>query len=210
MRPKSPLVAHQFDDYAQQREADTLGMWTFLLTEVLLFGGLFLGYAVYRYLYPHAWVEGSHHNDVILGGINTGVLLVSSLTVALAVRAAEEDRWRIVQRFLGLTIALAAVFLAIKGYEYYVHYQHHMVPGVRFESAKAEGPQIAMFMVFYFAMTGLHAIHMIAGIGIMLMMMVLIRIGRVNQSISVEMVGLYWHLIDVIWVFLFPLFYLVG
>lgn len=210
MTSKTTVVAEQFDDYAQQREADTLGMWTFLLTEILLFGGLFLAYAVYRHLYPAAWAEASHHNDILLGTVNTAVLLVSSLSVALAVHAAEEDRWKGVKKMFALTIILGLVFLGIKFYEYYVHFQHDIVPGVRFESSSPEAPQIAMFMVLYFTMTGLHALHMIVGIGMLAVMLILVHRGRINQAISIELAGLYWHLIDIIWVFLFPLLYLVG
>lgn len=199
-------VAHQFDDFAQQREADTLGMWTFLITEILLFGGLFLAYAVYRSLYPEAWIEGSRHQYVLAGTINTAVLLTSSLTIALAVHGAEHDRWPSVHRLLITTAVLGLGFLGIKFYEYYLHYVHHAVPGVRFE----HGPHVALYYVFYYAMTGLHALHMIVGIGVVTTLAVLVRTGRLRKHVTIEMGGLYWHLVDVIWVFLYPLFYLVG
>ena len=199
-------VAHQFDDYAQQHEADTLGMWTFLLTEILLFGGLFLAYAVYRSLYPEAWAEGSRHQYLIAGTINTAVLLSSSLAVALAVHEAEEDRWRRVFWLLITTVVLGLGFLGVKFYEYYLHYVHHAVPGVRF----AHGAHVALFYVFYYAMTGLHAVHMLVGLGVMITLAVLVRTGRLRKHVTIEMGGLYWHLVDIFWVFLYPLFYLVG
>lgn len=210
MSSESTSVAHQFDDLAQQREADTLGMWVFLLTEILLFGGVFLGYSVYRSIYPEAWSEGSHHNDLLLGTLNTAILLGSSLTVALAVHAAESKRWRGVRILLQVTVLLGLIFLGIKFYEYYVHYQHGVVPGARFELSGPHAPQVALFFVFYFAMTGLHALHMIVGVGVLSAMTLLVRTGRLRNPVTIEMGGLYWHLIDIVWVFLYPLLYLVG
>lgn len=210
MAGPSSAVAHQFDDLEQQHEADTLGMWAFLLTEILLFGGLFLAYAVYRSLYPEAWTEGSHHNNLLYGTINTTILLVSSLTVALAVHAAEEGKWNVVVWFLTATVVIGSAFLGIKFYEYYVHYQHDVVPGIRFHLAGPNAIHMALFFVFYFTMTGLHALHMIIGVGILVTLALLIRSGRTRKHKTVEITGLYWHLIDVIWVFLYPLFYLVG
>lgn len=200
----------QFDDLGQQKEADTIGMWLFLGTEVMLFGGLFLGYAVYRLLYPEAWAEGSHHNKLWMGTLNTAILLVSSLTMALAVHEAEKERWKKVWPYLAATILFGTVFLGIKFWEYGLHYQEHMVPGIRFH---AEGPhalQVELFMFFYFAMTSLHAFHMLVGLAVVGFMMVRVWMGRLTYHVPIEMTGLYWHLIDVIWVFLYPLFYLVG
>lgn len=210
MASESTAVAHQFDDLKQQHEADTLGMWAFLLSELLLFGGLFLGYAVYRSIYPEAWAEGSHHNSLLYGTINTTILLISSLTVALSVHAAEEKRWNAVFWLLNATILLGVVFLGIKFYEYYLHYQHGVIPGVKFHLTGPHALHIGLFFVFYFAMTGLHALHMIVGVCIMATMAVLVRTGRVRKHINIEISGLYWHLIDIIWVFLYPFFYLVG
>lgn len=203
-------LAHQFDDLKQQIEADTLGMWLFLCTEILLFGGLFLGYAVYRAFYPEAWAEGSHHNDILLGTINTGVLLVSSLTMALAVHAAEEEQDGAVVTFLSLTLVLGALFLGIKFYEYYVHYEHHLVPGIRFSPEGGPAPQIELFMFFYFVMTGLHAVHMVIGLGILSVLIFLAWRRRLSFHMPVEITGLYWHLVDIVWVFLFPMLYLIG
>lgn len=203
-------LAHQFDDLEQQEEADTLGMWLFLGTEIMLFGGLFLSYTVFRSLFPEAWAEGSHHNDLLLGSINTGVLLMSSLTMALAVHAAEEEAWNTVVGFLGATLALGTLFLGIKFYEYYVHYEHHLVPGIRFNPEHGPAPHVELFMFFYFAMTGLHAMHMMIGLGVVSVIAILAWRRRLSYYMPVEITGLYWHLVDIIWVFLFPLLYLIG
>lgn len=210
MSEHSEALAHQFNNLTQQEEADTLGMWLFLCTEILLFGGLFLGYAVYRALYPEAWAEGSHHNDILLGSINTGVLLISSLTMALAVHAAEEEQWSVVVGFLTATLVLGALFLGIKFYEYYVHYEHHLVPGIRFNPEGGPAPNMELFMFFYFVMTGLHALHMVIGLGVVSVIAVLAWRRRLSFHMPVEITGLYWHLVDIVWVFLFPLLYLVG
>lgn len=203
-------LAHHFDDLAQQEEADTLGMWLFVGTEIMLFGGLFLGYAVYRAFYPEAWAEGSHHNDILLGTINTGVLLVSSLTMALAVHGAEEEQWDAVVGFLAATLMLGALFLGIKFYEYYLHYEHHLVPGLRFNPEQGALPHVELFMFFYFLMTGLHAAHMLIGLGVVSVIAFLAWHRRLSFHMPVEITGLYWHLVDIVWVFLFPLLYLIG
>lgn len=210
MPQHAEALAHHFDDLDQQEEADMLGMWLFLATEIMLFGGLFLGYAVYRALYPEAWAEGSHHNNVVIGSINTAVLLVSSLTMALAVHAAEAERWRRTAHYLVATLVLGALFLGFKFYEYYEHYAHDLVPGPQFGLEGEAAPYVEMFMVFYFVMTGLHATHMIAGLGIVGVLAVSAWRRRLGFYVPVEVTGLYWHFVDVIWVFLFPLLYLID
>ena len=208
----STALAHQFDDLEQQRESVTLGMWIFLVTEVMFFGGMFLGYAVYRMSYPEVFAEASRHLDIVLGGINTGVLLCSSLTMALAVHAAQLGGRRTVAIFLGLTIVLGSIFLGIKLVEYYHKYEEHLIPGANF---RIEGPDTSrpqLFFSFYFAMTGMHALHMVIGVGLMaIMIFVTLRGGITAEYYSpVEMLGLYWHFVDIVWVFLFPLLYLVD
>jgi cytochrome c oxidase subunit III len=211
------FVAHHFDDAAQQREAATLGMWAFLATEVLFFGGLFAGYAIYRFLYPAAWIEGSRHLSVLLGTINTIVLLTSSLTVVLAVDAVKRgDRARLV-RFLLITIALAVVFVGIKGFEYFEKFQHGHVPGPAFHLEHPYDPavpvdQVELFFVLYFVMTGLHAFHMVVGILLFGVYTWLAHRGRFDEHYHtpIENIGLYWHFVDVVWVFLFPLLYLIA
>jgi cytochrome c oxidase subunit III len=207
----SPL-AHQFDDMPQQKLAASLGMWVFLLTEVLFFGALFASYAVYRFLYPGAFHAASHHLDVVLGTINTAVLIASSLMMALAVHSAELDRRRATSFFLALTMALGTVFLAIKFVEYQHKFHEHLVPGVAFAYHGAAAAKQQLFFSLYFAMTGLHALHMIIGLGLMTWMLVWNGMGRFSSAYHtpVEMVGLYWHFVDIVWIFLFPLLYLVG
>jgi cytochrome c oxidase subunit 3 len=210
--PSGPIVAEQFDDIEQQRDAAKLGMWIFLATEVLFFGGLFLGYTVYRFTYGHIFVDASRKLDVVLGGTNTAVLLISSLLMALAVRAAKLDERRILVRLLLGTALLGFVFMSIKAVEYHQHFAEHFVPGTHFEWTGADPRNAELFFWLYFAMTGLHAIHVTVGIGVLLVLALLAWRGRfaAGNYNPVEIVGLYWHFVDIVWVFLFPLLYLVG
>jgi len=188
------------------------GMWVFLATEVLFFGGMFLGYAVYRTSYPNEFALGSHQLNIVLGTINTLVLLGSSLTMVLAVSAAEEgDRARLV-RFLGFTALLGLVFLGIKAIEYGQKFSEHHVPGSHFLFNGERSGHVELFFSFYFVMTGFHALHMIIGLGILLTLILLARRGRFSKenAIPIEIAGLYWHFVDIIWIFLFPLLYLIG
>ncbi len=207
-----PALAHQFDSLEQQKEASTLGMWVFLATEVLFFGGLFAAYAVYRGKYPGAFAAASHELDVTLGAINTAVLIASSLTMALAVHAAQLGQRRLLMIFLVVTMALGAVFLGIKGVEYYHKFTEHHIPGPGFQFEKEHVRNAQIFFSLYFVMTGLHAIHMIIGIGIMLVMLWLAWRGAFTADYynPIEISGLYWHFVDIVWIFLFPLLYLIG
>jgi cytochrome c oxidase subunit 3 len=206
------VQAHQFDDAEQQHEASWIGMWIFLATEVMFFGGLFTGYTVYRSTYAQAFADASNHLDVWLGTINTAVLIGSSFTMALAVRNAQLGDRRLIVRFLLLTIILGCVFLGIKFFEYYQKFEEHLVPGSSFiyESPLARPAEI--FFSFYFAMTGMHALHMIIGIGLLTALVFRAARGRFSASYAtpVELIGLYWHFVDIVWIFLFPLLYLVG
>jgi cytochrome c oxidase subunit 3 len=208
-----PALAHHFDSLEQQQEASTLGMWVFLVTEVMFFGGLFMAYIVYRTWHPDAFAAGSSHLDIVLGGVNTVVLICSSLTMALAVHAAQTS-WRRGQVvFLVLTMALGATFLVIKAFEYADKFEHHLVPGPSFEwpDETLKAP-VQMFYSLYFAMTGLHALHMVIGFGIMLWLLWHANKGRFSAEYysPVEVSGLYWHFVDIVWIFLFPLLYLIG
>jgi len=205
-------VAHHFDNLAQQHEAATLGMWAFLVTEIMFFGGMFLGYTVYRGAYAEAFTHASDHMDVLLGTINTAVLIGSSLSVALAVHAAHENKRRALLLYLFLTIILGLVFLGIKFTEYHHHYAASLVPGLRFAYEGADPRHAAIFFSFYFAMTGMHAVHMIIGIAMFLVLAFNGWRGRYSSVYytPVEMGGLYWHFVDIVWIFLFPLFYLLG
>ena len=212
-------LAHHFHNLAQQRAAAELGMWLFLATEFMFFGGMFLAYFVYRAHYPLAFVEGSHSMQLVLGTLNTAVLLTSSLTMALAVDVADHPRSdsqragnaRLMQLLLA-TAALGMVFLGIKAYEYYEKFVQHHIPFGPFQFSHPEDKGLATFFNLYFLMTGFHALHMIIGLAFLLLFAYLAwrgRLGGVN-SIAVSNFGLYWHFVDLVWVYLFPFFYLLG
>jgi cytochrome c oxidase subunit 3 len=207
-----PALAHQFDSLDQQKETATLGMWVFLVTEVLFFGGLFLTYAIYRSWYPRAFAAASHELDVTLGTINTAVLITSSLTMALAVHAAQLGRRNLVMTLLVATMVLGGVFLGIKSLEYYHKFAEHHVPGPGFTFEQEYARNAQIFFSLYFLMTGLHALHMIIGLGVMLVMLWWAWRGTVTAEYysPVEITGLYWHFVDIVWIFLFPLLYLIG
>jgi cytochrome c oxidase subunit 3 len=207
-----PALAHHFDSLDQQKDAATLGMWVFLVTEVLFFGGLFVTYLVYRAWYPEAFAAASHELDVVLGTINTAVLITSSLTMALAVHAAQLGQRSRLMMFLVLTMILGAAFLGIKSVEYYHKFVEHHVPGPSFHFEGEYAAHAQIFFSLYFVMTGLHALHMIIGIGIMLVMLWWSWRGTITPEYAspIEISGLYWHFVDIVWIFLFPLLYLIG
>ncbi len=205
-----PALQHHFHTMAQQLEASVLGMWVFLVTEVMFFGGLFMAYILYRNLYPAAWLAGSHELNEVLGGANTVVLIVSSLTMALAVRAAQVGS-RIGQIVnLILTLIFGTTFLVIKYFEYAAKFEHHLVPGAHFDPTRDPAQQL--YFSLYFMMTGIHALHMVVGIGILLIMLRKAWKGHFSAEYyaPVEVSGLYWHFVDIVWIFLFPLLYLIG
>jgi cytochrome c oxidase subunit 3 len=203
-------LAEQFDDWPQQREASTLGMWTFLATEVLFFGGLFLGYITYRSSYPRAFAEASRHTVVLLGTVNTAILLTSSLFMALAVRAAQLNRRLGIVFYLLVTVFLGVCFLGVKGCEYHEDLREHLLPGASFRADLP--PQAQMFWVLYWAMTGLHALHVTIGVGLLSIMTLLAWRGRFSDRYHnpLEISGLYWHFVDLVWIFLYPLLYLID
>ena len=206
-------LQHQFDSLEQQKDASTLGMWIFLVTEVLFFGGLFLAYTIYRCQKAHGFAHASLHMDIALGTINTAVLICSSLTMAMAVHSAAMRKKRLLIGFLVATMLLGGAFLGIKAVEYTDHIHHHLLPGPGFHyPVPADARAAEMFFSLYFAMTGLHAVHMIVGIGLLTTLLVLARRGHFTAEYHspVEICGLYWHFVDIIWIFLFPLLYLIG
>jgi len=205
-------LAHQFESLEQQREVASLGMWLFLVTEILFFGGLFLVYSVYRSWYPGAWAAASHELIVWAGTLNTVVLITSSLTMALAVHAAETGNRRALILLLLVTMALGCVFLGVKAYEYRTEFLEHHVPGSGFQFEKPYVQQAQIFFSLYFVMTGLHAVHMIIGLGIMAVMVWMSWRGKITPEYfnPIEVSGLYWHFVDIVWIFLFPLLYLIG
>ena len=203
-------VAEQFDDMPQQQEAATLGMWTFLATEVLFFGGMFLSYIVYRYAYPSAFAEASKHTIVLYGTINTAILLTSSLTMALAVHAAQEGRNRALLRYLLITIFFACCFLLVKGLEYHQDLDERLWPGRHFKPDLP--PQAQIFWFLYWAMTGLHALHVTIGVGVLSVIahMAWRRKFTAHYYNPVDVSALYWHFVDIVWIWLYPLLYLIN
>jgi len=197
----------------QQKEASALGMWVFLVTELLFFGGLILAYTIYRWENARAFAQASRHMDIALGTTNTAVLICSSLTMAMAVRSAATGRKKLLIGFLAVTMLLGGAFLGIKAIEYTDHIHHHLFPGPGFHyPAPADARAAEMFFSLYFAMTGLHALHMVVGLGILTTLLLLARRGRFTPEYNtpVEISGLYWHFVDIVWIFLFPMLYLIG
>ena len=206
-------LREQFDTPEQQREASTLGMWVFLVTEIMFFGGLFMAYLVYRHASPQGFQEASHHLNIYWGAANTAILIISSLTMAFAVRAAQTSQPRGTQVFwLFSTIVFGAAFLGIKAIEYKAKFDDHIVPGPHFQWEGLYPKPAEQFYSLYFAMTGLHALHMVIGIGIMTVIMVMSWRNTFDEEYytPVEVAGLYWHFVDIVWIFLFPLLYLIG
>ena len=218
-----PALQHHFENLEQQREAGTLGMWVFLVTEIMFFGGMFLAYTLYRSKYGMAFASASNHLSWQLGAINTGVLIISSFTMAFAVYNAQIGRQRRLIVSLILTIILGLTFLGIKAVEYYDKYEDHLIPGTlipghKFDSSSvqllpgASAQNVEMFYWIYFAMTGMHAIHMVIGVGLLSVILFFSIRGRYGPEYHnpVEVSGLYWHFVDLIWIYLFPLLYLLG
>jgi cytochrome c oxidase subunit III len=229
-----PALQHHFENMEQQREAGTLGMWIFLVTEIMFFGGMFLAYALYRTFYPAAFASGSNHLDIWLGGFNTAVLILSSFTMAMAVYFTQVGKLRPQVVCLGLTLLLGLTFLGVKAVEYYSKYEDHLIPGHVIPSrpfdpkVQEEGQpldphalhllpgatkeKVELFYWIYFAMTGMHAVHMIIGAGLLTYLIIFsIRLRFDPEYHSpVEVIGLYWHFVDIVWIFLFPLLYLLG
>jgi len=206
------FLEHHFVEPEQQAASAKLGMWVFLLTEILLFGGLFVVYAVYRAWNPDIFHNAHVHLDVMLGAINTVVLITSSLTMALAIRSMQLGRQSETITNLVITLLLAGTFLVIKYFEYSHKIHLGQLPGKFYTFEGIEGTNPHIFFGVYFMMTGLHGIHVLAGMATIIW--VLRRTIRGDFSAAyytpIEMTGLYWHLVDLIWIFLFPLFYLVG
>ena len=207
-----PALQHHFQTLDQQHEAATLGMWVFLVTEVMFFGGLLMAYLLYRVWYPGAWAEASRELSIALGGFNTVVLIASSLTMALAVRAAQTGWRRGTVGWLLATMALGTTFLVVKYFEYADKFRLHEVPGANFEWHGRYPQQAEIFFSLYFGLTGLHALHMVVGVGLLSVITWMASRGRFTPEwyTPVEISGLYWHFVDIVWIFLFPLLYLVD
>lgn len=209
--PETDAVAPQYFSARHRDETAELGMWVFLGSEVLLFGGLILGYFVYRHAYPADFMAASRHTKIVIGAMNTAILLTSSFLVACAVEAASAQMRKPVAMLLSGAILLGLAFIALKAIEYLGEYHEHLVPGVNFsfDAAHADGAQL--FFVFYFVATSIHALHMLVGIGLLAIL------ARLNYTLpgprhraALHSAALYWHFVDVVWIFLFALIYLPG
>lgn len=205
-------LREQFGTVEQQRETATAGMWIFLATEVLFFGALFVAYSIYRMYYTRPFTVGSSDMNLVLGAINTAVLITSSLTMAMSIHSIAIGKQLRTLGYLLATMLIGAVFIAIKFTEYYQHYMDQKAPGINFVSPDPMARQVELFFVFYFVMTGLHAVHMIIGIGLLSVLAARTTLGRFNPEYytPIEAVGLYWHFVDIVWVFLYAIFYLPG
>jgi cytochrome c oxidase subunit III len=212
----SALAAH-FDTLEQQHEAGSYGMWIFLARELMIFGALFTGYSAYRAEYPQAFAAASRELNLLIAAVNTVVLLSSSLTMVLAVHAVQTGRQRNLKVYLIYTILLGTLFMLFKALEYYLDYRQNLVPGLAFHaddwSARGVRPEhVQLFLLFYFLMTLLHAIHLTVGIVVLTVLTIGAHRGWFSPThhAPVELAGLYWHFVDIIWIFLLPLLYLVG
>ena len=206
----------QFDTEEQQKDASTLGMWIFLITEIMFFGGMFAVYTVYRIWYPDVFAIASSSLNEIIGAANTAVLLLSSFTMVLAVRAGQLGQQKMIVIFLILTLLFGGIFLGVKAYEWNEKFEEHHIPGMSAFHLDGVSPadqgHAQLFFSLYFAMTGLHALHMVIGVGLLLTLILQARRARFSASYytPVDMAGLYWHFVDIIWIFLFPLLYLID
>ncbi len=229
-----PYQRHHFESVDQQFDATNFAMWLFLLTEVMFFGGLFMAYLLMRNWYYPAFVEASHQLSIFWGTANTGVLIVSSFTMAMAVWSAQMHRKGLLLLFLGLTFLLGVGFLGIKSIEWHEKWEKHHIPGLHWSDASflnpASDPEVhkeypqdkplapdmaaktAQYFFLYFAMTGMHALHMVIGVGLLVYLFIRARTGAYTNGhyTFIENFGLYWHFVDIIWIFLFPLLYLIS
>lgn len=221
VEPHGPELRHHFVSVEQQRDAASLGMWLFLGTEIMFFGGMFCAYLIYRLNYFNEFAAGSRSLNLKWGTINTIILICSSLTVALGVRAAQMGKRKLLVLLLVLTIVFGLAFLGIKGIEWYDKYTEHHIPGASFSAADLmhDYPQLhidaaheQIYFSLYFALTGLHALHMIIGIGIFSVLLLYSWKGRYTPEYHtpIEIGGLYWHFVDIVWIYLFPLLYLID
>jgi cytochrome c oxidase subunit III len=207
-----PNVAHHFYDMEQQHESAKLGVWLFLLTEILLFGGLFCFYAIYRAWHPELFHEMHKYLDWKMGALNTVVLITSSLTAALAIRAIQQDKRKQCVALLIATVIFAGVFMVVKYFEYSHKIHLGILPGKYFADTAVQGANPHVFFSIYFAMTGLHGFHVLGGMVFLSWVAYKVAKGKYSSQhyTSIEMGGLYWHLVDLIWIYLFPLLYLIG
>lgn len=206
------FLQHHFVDAEQQFDAAKLGMWVFLVTEILFFGGLFCAYIIFRAWYPDMYIHASDHLNRVIGGTNTLVLIVSSLTFALAIHYIQLNEQKKTVRYLWFTFLLATTFMVLKGLEWSEDFSKGIYPGAHYKMMALQGPHVAIFYSLYFLMTGLHGIHVLVGMGLILWLIYRTKHQHFSDKYftPIEITGLYWHLVDIIWIFLLPLFYLVD
>jgi len=212
MQPEAQAVlAHHFPDLRTQEQAARLGMWLFLATEVLLFAALFTAYTLYRFLFSETFQQASALMDTGLGATNTVVLITSSLTVALAIHQVRQGKGKAAAILLLVTLAFGATFMVVKYFEYSHHFHEGQLPGRYYAYADLRVPGVSMFFTLYFLMTGLHGLHVLVGMSVLAFLAVRCWRGAYSAAYHtpVELGGLYWHLVDLIWIFLFPLLYLI-
>ena len=209
-------LREQFNTAEQQKDASTLGMWIFLITEIMFFGGMFAAYTIYRRTFPEVFAVASSSLNAVLGAINTGVLLFSSFTMVMAVRASQLGQRNMIILFLILTLLFGGVFLGVKAIEWTEKFEEHHIPGQSAFHLEGLSPDqqghAQLFFSLYFTMTGLHALHMVIGVGLLTFLILQTRKGIYSATYNtpVDVAGLYWHFVDVIWIFLFPLLYLID
>jgi len=206
-----PKFAEHFATLDVQNHAARLGMWLFLSTEILLFAGLFACYAFYRFTFPEAFAQGSRHLDLMMGTVNTIVLITSSFTAAMAVHYAKTSNNKMVSLMMALTLAMALGFLVIKAFEYGHKFEEGTLPGQYYTSQSIQVPGITLFFTVYFLSTGLHAFHVIIGMIVLAWVMRRSMKNHFNHAnyTAVELGSMYWHLVDLVWIFLFPMLYLI-
>jgi cytochrome c oxidase subunit 3 len=208
---QAPKFAAHFATLDVQNHAARLGMWLFLSTEILLFAGLFVCYGFYRFNFPEAFAQGSRHLDLFLGTVNTIVLITSSFTAAMAVHYAKASKNKMVTLMIALTLVMALGFLVIKGFEYHHKFEQGTLPGKYYHFAGIQVPGITLYFTVYFLSTGLHAFHVIIGMAILAWVMSRSMKNHFNHAnyTAVELGSMYWHLVDLVWIFLFPMLYLI-
>ena len=201
-----------YETLDQQQESASLGMWVFLVTEVMFFGGMITGYTAYRFAYPDAFRAGSVYMLFMAGTLNTLVLITASFFVAMAVHMARVNNRKWLVICLSVAMFLGVVFLAIKGYEYWDHWVEHKVPGRYFQWSGRDPRHVELFFVMYFFLTGFHALHMIIGVSLLAVITWFAHKGRYTPEYHnpVENAALYWHFVDIVWIFLYPMLYLIG
>ena len=211
MPAETTFLAHHFESLDKQTYAARLGMWLFLATEVLLFTALFAGYGVYRFLYREAFAESSRHLQTWIGLVNTIILVTSSFTVAMGVDRAGKGDGKGTWRFFAVSFLFGVAFLVLKGVEYTHHFHVGELPGRYYANEEVQLLGAPIFMALYFLITGLHGIHVVVGMTVLLVIGLKARSGAyaAEYHVPVELAGLYWHLVDLIWIFVFPLIYLI-